>query len=353
MEAFCSDYSIGPLEKKRLREGMWNENPAALAELLKQFRLKAGAGLPTLSAEGDHSLIFEKIRSDVEKAYWAKHGDSWKKPRDSWSWSIPLAMRRHVVDRLWKQGQKASKDWAAAVDANEPLPLGWRRMENSSTGEVYYLHENGQSDRHRPIPDDSLPEGWVKMVSASIPGGFIYYSASRMQTLAQPPTVDDNLPPGWVKKTSNRDSTKSFYFHRATGTTQNGLPCPGPPEDLPPDWEKVASERPGGQPYYFHRYTQKLQFERPVADPLETPVALRKGPVNKQCSTQIVLKEAAPEVTPRDEARELHMMMEDDTPLPAGWQRRVSRSTNKVYFFNEATGESTFDRPRHAVTFRI
>ncbi|KAK4337270.1 hypothetical protein RND71_043268 [Anisodus tanguticus] len=37
--------------------------------------------------------------------------------------------------------------------------------------------------------------------------------------------------------------------------------------------------------------------------------------------------------------------MEDDTPLPRGWEKRVSRSTGRAYFLNLYTKESQWDVP--------
>eukprot|EP00969_Alexandrium_andersonii_P037057 1623451-Alexandrium_andersonii.AAC.1 len=35
-------------------------------------------------------------------------------------------------------------------------------------------------------------------------------------------------------------------------------------------------------------------------------------------------------------------------PAPAGWQARRSRTTGRVYYFNEGTGASQFERPKAA-----
>ncbi|KAI6243195.1 Peptidyl-prolyl cis-trans isomerase [Aphelenchoides fujianensis] len=38
----------------------------------------------------------------------------------------------------------------------------------------------------------------------------------------------------------------------------------------------------------------------------------------------------------------------DDTPLPAGWEKRMSGSPMKEYYLNVYTGRSQWDRPTHA-----
>ena len=36
-------------------------------------------------------------------------------------------------------------------------------------------------------------------------------------------------------------------------------------------------------------------------------------------------------------------------PLPPGWEEKTSRSTGRVYYYNSATGETTFVRPAGVV----
>jgi len=95
---------------------------------------------------------------------------------------------------------------------------------------------------------------------------------------------------------SRQDAGKVYYVHKATGTTQLGMPCAGPLEDLPPGWEKVASSKPGGQPFYFNRDTGASQHEKPEV-------------------------------------------------LPPGWRRVVS-TRGRVFYWHEETQKSQFDKPR-------
>ncbi|EFO89010.1 hypothetical protein GCK72_006769 [Caenorhabditis remanei] len=37
--------------------------------------------------------------------------------------------------------------------------------------------------------------------------------------------------------------------------------------------------------------------------------------------------------------------MSSENPLPAGWEKRQSRTNDRVYYFNTATGVSQWDRP--------
>ncbi|KAL6735167.1 PPIC-type PPIASE domain protein [Ancylostoma duodenale] len=37
-----------------------------------------------------------------------------------------------------------------------------------------------------------------------------------------------------------------------------------------------------------------------------------------------------------------------DQPLPAGWEKRMSRTNNQEYYYNQATGRSQWERPTEA-----
>ncbi|KAK6734227.1 hypothetical protein RB195_017794 [Necator americanus] len=41
-------------------------------------------------------------------------------------------------------------------------------------------------------------------------------------------------------------------------------------------------------------------------------------------------------------------MSDQDNPLPAGWEKRMSRTNNQEYYYNQATGRSQWERPTEA-----
>lgn len=287
IDAFCQKYKIGPREWKELHESeFWANRKEQLKKVLRAFEERAGDGLPSLSMDGDHSFLFEGIRKAVENV-----GAS--------EWGVEDALRRHIDDRLWEQQWQEQRQQVQEASTAESLPPGWRRMENGTDGEVFYLHESGQRDRRRPVPDPDLLPGWVKLACQSRPGEFIYFNFHERRTLLSRPTAQDILPPGWKCQKSTQEPGAVFYIHTATGRRQKGIPCEGSLEDLPPDWEKVASSRPGGDPYYFNRATGATQLDKPEA-------------------------------------------------LPPGWERIIS-TRGRTFYWNEQLQRSQFEKPRQAL----
>jgi len=174
---------------------------------------------------------------------------------------------------------------------------GWRKFTNGKTNEVFYLHESGQRERRRPIPDSKLPDGWVKFECESKKEEWLYYHVLSRKTLSRPPGPHDVLPPGWISMRSRSDPKVVYYLHKDTGTRQKGFPCPGVPETLPVEWEKVASSRFGGKPYYFNRATGETRVE---TDP--------------------------------------------PTDLPSGWTKQTSKA-GQIYYWHEPTGHSQYEKP--------
>ncbi|EPB71095.1 PPIC-type PPIASE domain protein [Ancylostoma ceylanicum] len=54
-------------------------------------------------------------------------------------------------------------------------------------------------------------------------------------------------------------------------------------------------------------------------------------------------------ILPRGHQGLLFRLMSDhDQPLPAGWEKRMSRTNNQEYYYNQATGRSQWERPTEA-----
>ena len=87
-------------------------------------------------------------------------------------------------------------------------------------------------------------------------------------------------------------------------------------EELPlrEGWERHVS-RSSGSVYYFNPSTGENTYEQPTPPP------------------------AAAETVPDETAGVA------EPPLPAGWTCQTSQSTGSVYYFNESTGENTYERP--------
>jgi len=252
VEAFCQKYRIGPLEKQDL-----NELDEPLCKHIFAGFEKCAGELEKLSIFGDHSFLMGGILKNVKRV--GKCDE----------FLLENILESQVYERLRKVS----------------LKIG-----------TVCTHESGRTEKRRPVPDDTLPDGWTKLEMSQGSERYLYYHAGRRITQQDRP-VKRELPPGWDKMKS-RSGQKEYFLHRESGTTQLGWPCPGEPEELPPNWEKTVSERTG-RCYYFNRETGAAKFSRP---------------------------------------------MQQDLALPEGWSQHVS-SAGRTYFFHAASGVSQYDRP--------
>jgi len=334
IEACCQRYKLNARERAELQEGsFWKENPTWCASLLRAFQMRAGAtGLPSLSMDGDHSLLFEGIRKDLEVQVPWKSG--------SFKDQVEAVLEKHIDDSLWWQQHVLLEKEAMEAKSSVVLPAGWRRME--AGGEIFYFHEEGLSSPSEPLFDSELPPGWSKFGCRSFQGKFFYMNHTTRKTVWTLPKADDDLPPGWEKKKS-RDGEKEYFMHMATGRTQMGYPCSGEIEDLPDGWEKCAP-RGGGAPYYYNRNTEKSQTGPPCEGPDEDlPKGWQKC-VSKSEGRAYYFHEASNTSQYDAPAGEMPPGIADDR-LPAGWQKCVSRSGGRPYYFHAAEGKSQFELP--------
>jgi len=94
------------------------------------------------------------------------------------------------------------------------------------------------------------------------------------------------------------------------------MPAYGAPA-LPPGWES-APDPASGKPYYFNRATGETSWTPPAAAPAAAPAPAPVAPVA-----------AAP-------------------ALPPGWEAAPDPATGKQYYFNRATGETSWTPPAAA-----
>lgn len=291
LEAFCQQYGVGALEKSQLQDESWDE---WRANFIKLFRERAGEELPKMSMPPprpgmprDHSFLVNGI---IRQMLTARDQDA-----------VEEVLESQITQKVHNQNLQAQLESVKEANENEILPPGWRRMV-APDGSFMYMHQTGQMEKRKPIPDKDLPEGWTKFAREGRVGQFVYYHAKNRTTLFERPT-NTELPAGWIEMASKREKGKKYFLHKATGTVQLGMPCAGPPEDLPGEWEKVAKRSEAGAFYYYNRTTGKSRDTRPEA-----------------------------------------VSADSKQPLPAGWTEETSSKGHK-YFFHKASGKSQFERP--------
>jgi len=379
VEKFCHKYKIGPYEKKELYK--WHEwhkknfcprwGKTMIDELIEGFEQRLQPGSNTLSVSGDHSFLMRGILQTLNER--TKDLHQYKNAE-----ILGTILDDHIVNRLWQQQQR--NEQAEEVQSQDPLPPGWRRFEGALSG-VHFLHESGFKDKRKPIIDD-LPNGWVKFECNSRPGKFLFYHLTRRTTQFERPQQEVEVPDGWMKMIGGRNGTP-YYLHMATGISQLGRPCPGPPEDLPPDWEKVYSvekkrayywnrllkkhsiEKPqllppgwtehmskSGRKYFWHEATKTSQFDRPTQE-LRARVEAVPEPLPpgwEECTSSSGKKYFWHQATKASQYTRPTQDMQTPTveavePLPPGWEERTSTSSGRKYFWHKASDKTQYDRP--------
>ena len=276
-----------------------------------------------------------------------------------------------------QDGQQIDGDALVRGSSGSELPPGWEGLIDETSGEVYYYCESqGISSWERPTalssevqddPSESLLENYDENVPESAPE----------ETVAAPPlSSSSSLPDGWSKVSNESSDARVLLADVADVQSKNAIESisddwvdvqddhdqsePDQAElhqagdqlgmdvvaEVPPEWTESGAQRPNvaidtvtneptqGEllpgwvelvdpttmlPYYFNEATNETTWDRPVAVVDATA----------EIATQVPLRE--------DAAR--------DSFLLDGWEEVKDPSTGVSYYYNAATGETTWDRP--------
>lgn len=136
----------------------------------------------------------------------------------------------------------------------------------------------------------------------------------------------------------------------------NQVPCGSPaPATLPAGWEQTADPN-SGMTYYFSRATGETSWTPPAAPvaPVAVPAAapaLASAPATAPDAAPAAAPAAAscsPAAVPN--AAEQPQPAAVAQTLPAGWESTTDPSSGKPYYFNRATGETSWTPPASVAT---
>ena len=270
-----------------------------------------------------------------------------------------------------EESEAILEDTTTAPTTAGTLPDGWTELIDPSSGEIYYLNEDGTAswdkpvetskpdnfafseERNVPSPDNfSLPSGWEEKADDAT--GELYYlnTETGITTWIRPlpdkalemysSAVDSSaLPKGWIEQI-DPDSGNHFYFNEIDGSTSWDRPLgdmalvssdadqqmknePIEKEDdigdvsepmLPNDWVE-AWDVTQGRVYYYCQASGETSWERPV---------------------QMKMKEES-----HHESAGTPEMVQDS--LPNGWEELVDPASGNVFYYNKALNKTAWDRP--------
>ena len=306
-------------------------------------------------------------------------------------------------ERGGESTKQESETVAADAEANEasPLPPGWEEMHDPATNTTFYYNEaEDKSSWERPVAlPDSVPEkkapvrhttmdelktapgeSELDITESSDPNeeakkvaGEISGPTDEVMEEENPPS---DLPRGWIASTDPLSGCV-FYFNQVDGTSSWEKPVvetdahgeiPGTdkndvadenlnnPEvtalsddkeskhltggsegDLPPGWITV-DDPSTGKVFYFNEAEKITSWEKPAFSD-------REGGNKHGNSVAPAPVDAPLEHAEKPEPTIESSVQGGDIDLPPGWSASVDPASGKPFYFNEATGESSWEMP--------
>jgi len=228
---------------------------------------------------------------------------------------------------------------------DDELPPGWFASVDESSGKPFYYNEDGRSSWEKPKVDvddaASKDEGLIEQIDANkaeiadLDGDVCETNEMDRQEpeAVEPSTAEETvpfseeLPSGW---SSSIDETtgKIFYYNEETGESTWDKPSlketpDASPEDEVPADDVVAED--------------SVDDDAAVTETgeVEHDANLEQVQVDEQVAVVEAVEEppTAEETVPFSEE------------LPSGWSSSIDETTGKSFYYNEETGESTWDKP--------
>ena len=229
------------------------------------------------------------------------------------------------------------------------LPTGWTETVDPASGRSYYVNTDGTTTWDRPLPISATPdldengegeatEGIDPSTSSEVVGT---EDVKGDQPEVPAESTDESpvgdLPPGWVESL-DPGSQKSYYYNEGTGETtweRPALPEETPvTEDMNPQEEtmSVPLEAPEVE-------TEKLDIPQETEPPL---VQETNAPEGEEENPSGLAAADEPE-----EGADGEIIAASQSDLPAGWVEVTEPTSGNIYYYNEITAESSWEKPTH------
>ena len=323
--------------------------------------IRGQAPQPSAEQRPPASMLSSKRSANQKPEEMLNHG--W------WRFTDPSTQFQYFWNEVTNESQYERPDefstvkediFASARNKAEKGNEGWVRYTDDETKMHYfYKASTDEGQWERPINFETVKGGFT---AAQL--------TDRRSALQLPVEADDQ----WVKYV-DPDSGYAYYYNeityestydRPTGMTTNQDPFSSvregggqrmvpaaaltvrrderqlPVEKLNGGWVKYVDPE-SGHPYYYHEENDESTYDRPKGfETVANPFASVRSSGNKRS-----------DIGPRSATKMSARRNDEQLPvekLNGGWEKFVDPDSGHPYYFNEDTGESTFDKPSGFVT---
>eukprot|EP00804_Cyclotella_cryptica_P001489 CCRYP_003714-RD/>CCRYP_003714-RD protein AED:0.34 eAED:0.34 QI:140/0.66/0.85/1/0.66/0.42/7/1908/789 len=231
------------------------------------------------------------------------------------------------------------------TNEKHPLPPDWVALEDPDSGDIYYANEvTGETTWDRPtISNNPLPRG------SSL-------QRNKQQQPIQNTGENNNSSSNFSNdyQSNDDDDQDDDQESEDDGSEESAEDEISADESLPRDWIPLV-DPDSGDVYFCNEVTGQVTWEKPQFDAEEktnkrggrrrSPQA-REEEENDSSSQQLDSDEDGTE----DDAEPASV---EDDDLPDGWFSIVEPDSGDVYYSNEITGETTWDKPIRSQTDNI
>ena len=243
-----------------------------------------------------------------------------------------------------------------------PLQDGWTELVEPTTGQTYFYHaESLQTTWERPSASGAV-EGRPEADDTT----------GASETVERPPevvheTVDDERSNPEVTTECEMERNGDWNLVRSDDSHRSRNPESSLPSNENSDGEIIVAsdalivgwveivDPSSGNLYYLNEETNETSWERPsaiqpVTPPVSTPILAPEEP-ETEVNTAADLRPDANTSIDEDEGnieQSLTGPLEPEGPLSRGWIKLIDESSCNEYYFNEGTGETTWEKPSFA-----
>jgi len=248
--------------------------------------------------------------------------------------------------------QELERPEASAVVSEDELPSGWVETADPTSGQSYFYNADTQETSWtRPIVN--LPTTGVENVELADNNEPVW--AENVDDQHAPEESEDQeaeedsagvtaLQADAVLEETEATTVLSVHDASESGTG----------EVLPPGWVELTDPT-SGQTYYFNERSEETSWDRPVVH-TGSSYTSNESKIGKSAETAPLeaagKSERTSEAAAPAEVEETKSPEKDDignhpqsSEMPTGWVEAVDSNNGQTYYYNEETGESSWERP--------